>query len=82
MNIVGLFISITLVLLIWFLLGFVGFLISAKRNKFTQFNKEAKEEFIACVILGGITFIVMAVINIVDWFKYFMDNLLYRMNSK
>lgn len=82
MNILMLFLSIFAVVLVWFLCGFIGFLIEAKREGCTKFDGEASDEFMACMVLGVITLIVMVCCSVKDWFIEFMDSLLWRINHK
>ncbi len=81
MNVKGLFLAMVLILVVWFGLGFVGFIIEAKYKNFTEFDKVTKDEFVACVMLGMITFLYMSFCYISDWFNRFMGWLLKKINQ-
>lgn len=69
---------ITAILVAWLLLGFIGFLIEAKQQGYTEFDSEVESEFRWCVALGMITFITM--INYL--FKSVMSWFLKQMNKE
>lgn len=75
-------ITVVAILFMWVLLGFIGFLIEAKLEKFTSFDKKTREEFAACIILGLFTFIYFVGCSFIKWFIYCMDRLLYKMNKR
>lgn len=81
MDVKGLFLTIVLVLIVWFILGFVGFIIEAKCKNFTEFDKKTKDEFVACVMLGMMTFLYMSFCCISEWFNTFMEWLLKKINQ-
>lgn len=68
--------------LIWFGLGFAGFIIEAKRMNYKKFDKEVKDEFLVCIFLGVITFILLIGTVLYDRFDKGMNKLLYKMNGK
>lgn len=76
------FLMIMFIVVIWFLLGFVGFLIEAKREGYIEFNSQTKSELGSCVALGIITFIFMICSCIANWFNSFMNWLLKQMNKE
>lgn len=76
------FLIIVVILVTWYLLGFIGFLIEAKRQGYTQFDSQIKSELGSCVVLGIITFVFMIGSCMVDWFNSFMDWLLKQMNKE
>lgn len=82
MDVGKMFLIILVIILVWMLCGFIGFLIEAKREGYTKFDYEERKEFIGCLFLGGITLIFMICCNVYDWFIRFMDSVLWRINHK
>lgn len=70
-----------LICLIWFGLGFVGFIIEAKKQNYKEF-KGVKDEFLVCIFMGVVTFVVFIGMILYDWFDKGMNKLLYKINSK
>ena len=69
--------------LVWFILGFIAFLIEAKMENCIKFDKEARCEFKACLLLGLVAFIIILCMVLYDWFcNTFMDGLLFKINGK
>lgn len=78
----GLFLSIGLFLIIWFVFGFIAFLIEAKRMKcYKTFDKTAQQDFIFITGLGLLSFIVETIVVVVEWLIGFMDKLLKKINQ-
>lgn len=74
--------TIFLILIIWITFGFIGFLIEAKINHFTTFDDyKVRDEFIECLFLGAITFIIMLCCVISESFPTFMNWLLKKLNG-
>lgn len=82
MGVLMLFLLIFAFVSAWFLCGFIGFLIETKIEGWTKFDSKVSDEFMACVVLGIITLIIMVCYSIKDWFIKFMDSLLWRINNK
>ena len=82
MDINKLMIAIVIILFVWFLLGFIAFLISAKHDKcYTEFDDLAKHDLLFCMGLGILSLIfVIAFLN-VEWFCNMMDYLLRKWNK-
>lgn len=77
---------IILICLIWLSLGFIGFIIEARRMNYERFDKEVKDEFLVCIFLGVFTFTILIGIvfydSLCDWFDKGMNKLLYKINGK
>ena len=76
-----LYLIVLIVLFIWFSLGFIGFIIEAKKEKFMQFDKNIRKEFLTCISYGLVTFIIFVGLSLIDWFNHIMDKLLHKINS-
>lgn len=77
------FLLLCLILLLWFTFGFIAFLIEAKVENYTSFNREARVEFKYCLGFGLFSLFVMLSEVIYNWFcNTFMDGLLFRLNNK
>jgi uncharacterized membrane protein len=71
------------VILIWFILGFIAFLIEAKEENYTSFNQEARREFKFCLANGLLSLVVMLTVVIYNWFcNKFMNELLFKINEE
>ena len=70
------------ILFVWFLLGFIAFLIMAKHDKcYTEFDDSAKHDLLFIMGLGILSLIfVIAFLN-VEWFCNMMDYLLRKWNK-
>ena len=82
--------------IIWLMLGFLGFLIESKINKWTELNKDLEEELNICIIFGLLSFIMMLSVlifksiqkllpkifgNIHESLKIFINKLLKKINK-
>ena len=82
MDINKLIIAIVIILFVWFLLGFIAFLISAKHDKcYTEFNDSAKHDLLSFMGLGILSLIFVIAFLIVEWFYNMMDYLLRKWNK-
>ena len=75
-------ITIGVALVLWIILGFIGFFMEAKIAKYTKFDKEAREEFFVCILLGLVTFLCF--VSQLAWKRFidFMDKALWKLNCK
>lgn len=71
-----------LIVLIWIILGFLSFLIYAKSQEYTVFNRKVKGEFILFIIIGPVGLLGILYCLISWYFDKFMNSLLYKMNHK
>ena len=82
MNINELMIAIVIILFVWFLLGFIAFLISAKHDKcYTEFDDSARDDLLFYMELGILSLIFVIAFLIVEWFYNMMDYLLRKWNK-
>ena len=82
MDINKLMIAIVIILFVWFLLGFIAFLISEKHDKcYTEFNDSAKHDLLSFMGLGILSLIFVIAFLIVEWFYNMMDYLLRKWNK-
>ena len=82
MDINKLMIAIVIILFVWFLLGFIAFLIMAKHDKcYTEFDDSAKHDLIFFMGLGILSLIFVIAFLIVEWFCNMMDYLLRKWNK-
>ena len=69
------------IIIAWLVFGFLGFLIEAKCRKITEFENEIPE-FIACVVLGLISFVAFLFDYVISKkFVTFMNWLLKKINQ-
>ena len=74
---------ILLFILLWVISGFLGFLIYAKLEGWTNFNDKVIGEFWACIILGVISLLLfLPKIFFKNLFINFMNWLLNKINGK
>ena len=77
-----LFLIFILILLVRLIIGFISFLIDAKLNCYDTFNDSTvKADFMCCILLGPLAFIVLTGICISDGFNIFMNWLLKKINK-
>lgn len=70
------------ILTLWFLFGFIGVLITCKKDKITNLH-EIEEEFWPVVLTGLIGFLFCIYYCYIDGsLEKFMDNLLKKMNGE
>ena len=70
-------------IIVWVVLGFVGFVMDAKRYQhYDCFDREAKSNLCAMILLGGFAFVIVVGLYITDWFNNFMERLIKRLNEK
>ena len=82
MDINKLMITIVIMLFVWFLLGFIAFLIMAKHDKcYTEFDDSAKHDLLFIMGLGILSLIFVIAFLIVEWFCNMMDYLLRKWNK-
>ena len=82
MDINKLMIAIVIILFVWFLLGFIAFLISSKHDKcYTEFDDSAKHDLLSFMKLGILSLIFVIAFLIVEWFYNMMDYLLRKWNK-
>ena len=82
MDINKLMIAIVIIPFVWFLLGFIAFLISAKHDKcYTKFDDSAKHDLLSFMKLGILSLIFVIAFLIVEWFYNMMDYLLRKWNK-
>ena len=82
MNINKLMIAIVIILFVWFSLGFIAFLISAKHDKcYTEFDDSARHDLLFYMELGILSLIFVIAFLIVEWFCNMMDYLLRKWNK-
>ena len=82
MDINKLIIAIVIILFVWFLLGFIAFLISVKHDKcYTEFDDSAQNDLLFFVGLGILSLIFVIAFLIVEWFYNMMDYLLRKWNK-
>ena len=63
--------------IIWFILGFIAFLLDAKIYcSYVRFDNEIKNDFIGFLVLGGLVFVGMIIRILYHKFENFMDKLL------
>ena len=70
-----------IMLFVWLICGFVGFLIEAKMHGFKKFDKETRSEFVACLMLGVLSLLYMSYCALREWFIDLMDELLKTLNK-
>lgn len=74
---------VLIIVIIWLAAGFIGFLIEAKIEGWTEFGSKVNAEFVACLKLG---FIALAILvyeyAVKDVVANFMNELLYELNGK
>ena len=77
------FITSIACIVVWVVLGFIGFIMDAKRYQhYDCFDSEAKSNLYAMVLLGGLAFVVVVCLYIADWFNEFMERLIKQINKK
>ena len=82
MDINKLIIAIVIILFVWFLLGFIAFLIMAKHDKCcTEFDDSAKHDLLFFMGMGILSLIFVLAFLIVEWFCNMMDYLLRKWNK-
>ena len=69
------------IVILWFVLGFITFLIAAKMNKVTEFNENTEEMFIILVGFGLFSFIILIIVSAKRLFIKTMNKLLSKMNE-
>lgn len=77
-------------LILWFLLGFLAFLIEAKKERCIRFDNEAKTELRFCTILGAIALLIVLYIAYIkpifqktnERFDDFMNDILLNINQE
>ncbi len=76
------FITTIVCVVVWAVLGFVGFVMDAKKYSYYDgFNKKAKSNLCVMVGLGAITFFTIVCLYIADWFNNCMDILIKKLNK-
>ena len=82
MDINKLMITIVILLFVWFLLGFIAFLIMTKHDKcYTEFDDSARHDLLSFMGLGILSLIFVIAFLIVEWFYNMMDYLLRKWNK-
>ena len=82
MDVKEIFLSIGLFLVVWFALGFIAFLIEAKRLKcYKTFDKTAQQDFIVITGLGFISFVIEIILVVIEWFINAMNKILKKINQ-
>ena len=82
MDINKLIIAIVIILFVWFLLGFIAFLISAKHDKcYVEFDDSARNDLLSFMWLGILSLIFVIAFLIVEWFCNMVDYLLRKWNK-
>lgn len=82
MDVKGLFLSIGLFLIIWFVFGFIAFLIEAKRLKcYKTFDKTAQQDFIFITGLGLLSFVIEIILVAIEWLIDSMNKILKKINQ-
>lgn len=76
------FITVIICIIVWAVLGFIGFIMDAKRYTYYDgFDRNAKSNLCVMVGLGAIAFLIVVGLYIADWFNEFMDKLLKKLNK-
>lgn len=81
MDVKGFILLFFIVVISWFIFGFIGFLIEAKRLNYDAFDQETRREFAIIVCSGLLAFIAEIIIIFVEWFIDTMDKLLKKINQ-
>lgn len=82
MDINKLMIAIIVLLFMWFILGFIAFLISAKHDRcYTGFDDLAQHDLLFYMGLGILSLMFVIAFLIVEWFFNMMDYLLRKWNT-
>ena len=82
MDINKLMITIVIILFVWFLLGFIEFLISAKHDKcYTEVDYSAQKDLLFFMGFGILSLILVIAFIIVELFCNMMNYLLRKWNK-
>ena len=82
MNAGIIFFWILVAILIWTAFGFVAFLIEAKIENFSEFDKEARSEFRVALAFGLVSLIIILAVLGYQAYLNSMNKLLKKMNKK
>lgn len=66
---------------IYFIVGFLAFVIEAYRSGYKKFDSEVSSLFFVCVVMGVVSFVIILILCLFEWFEEFMNKLLKDMNG-